>query len=150
MLEDIRSDFINFGGMELMGKVIIVLSFFILGIKIIKDINKNIEILSNYKFKKREIINKIIYYTIFFINTIVIILGIFNIKLLNLNLFWIFLIAIIYLLLRIWFKVSLKYKKEILEIYKDGKLIECVPIKDGIADLKKPLPIGEYIIKEYK
>lgn len=150
MLEDIRSDFINFGGMELMGKVIIILSFFILGIKIIKDINKNIEILSNYKFKKREIINKIIYYTIFFINTIVIILGIFNIKLLNLNLFWIFLIAIIYLLLRIWFKVSLKYKKEILEIYKDGKLIECVPIKDGIADLKKPLPIGEYIIKEYK
>ena len=150
MLEDIRSDFINFGGMELIGKVIIILSFFILGIKIIKDINKNIEILSNYKFKKREIINRIIYYTIFFINTIVIILGIFNIKLLNLNLFWIFLIAIIYLLLRIWFKVSLKYKKEILEIYKDGKLIECVPIKDGIADLKKPLPIGEYIIKEYK
>lgn len=150
MLEDIRSDFINFGGMELMGKVIIILSFFILGIKIIKDINKNIEILSNYKFKKREIINRIIYYVIFFINTIVIILGIFNIKLLNLNLFWIFLIAIIYLLLRIWFKVSLKYKKEILEIYKDGKLIECVPIKDGIADLKKHLPIGEYIIKEYK
>ena len=37
-----------------------------------------------------------------------------------------------------------------MEIYKDGKLIECVPIKDGIADLKKPLPIGEYIIKEYK
>ena len=150
MLEDIRSDFINFGGMELIGKVIIILSFFILGIKIIKDINKNIEILSNYKFKKREIINRIIYYVIFLINTIVIILGIFNIKLLNLNLFWIFLIAIIYLLLRIWFKVSLKYKKEILEIYKDGKLIECVPIKDGIADLKKPLPIGEYIIKEYK
>lgn len=150
MLEDIRSDFINFGGMELMGKVIIILSFFILGIKIIKDINKNIEILSNYKFKKREIINRIIYYVIFLINTIVIILGIFNIKLLNLNLFWIFLIAIIYLLLRRWFKVSLKYKKEILEIYKDGKLIECVPIKDGIADLKKPLPIGEYIIKEYK
>ena len=150
MLENIKSDFINFGGIELIGKVIIILSFFILGIKIIKDINKNIEILSNYKFKKREIINKIIYYTIFFINTIVIILGIFNIKLLNLNLFWIFLIAIIYLLLRIWFKVSLKYKKEILEIYKDGKLIECVPIKDGIADLKKPLPIGEYIIKEYK
>lgn len=150
MLEDIRSDFINFGGMELIGKVIIILSFFILGIKIIKDINKNIEILSNYKFKKREIINRIIYYVIFLINTIVIILGIFNIKLLNLNLFWIFLIAIIYLLLRRWFKVSLKYKKEILEIYKDGKLIECVPIKDGIADLKKPLPIGEYIIKEYK
>ncbi|CAM2078029.1 MAG: hypothetical protein NSGCLCUN01_02217 [uncultured Clostridium sp.] len=123
MLEDIRSDFINFGGMELMGKVIIILSFFILGIKIIKDINKNIENLSNYKFKKREIINKIIYYAIFFINTIVIILGIFNIKLLNLNLFWVFVIAIIYVVLRIVYKIYLNDKKDIVEIYKDGKLI---------------------------
>ncbi|CAM2078643.1 MAG: hypothetical protein NSGCLCUN01_02844 [uncultured Clostridium sp.] len=123
MLEDIRSDFINFGGMELMGKAIIILSFFILAIKIIKDINKNIENLSNYKFKKREIINKIIYYAIFFINTIVIILGIFNIKLLNLNLFWVFVIAIIYVVLRIVYKIYLNDKKDIVEIYKDDKVI---------------------------
>ena len=123
MLENIKSDFINFGGIELIGKVIIILSFFILGIKIIKDINKNIENLSNYKSRKREIINRIIYYAIFFINTIVIILGIFNIKLLNLNLFWVFVIAIIYVVLRIVYKIYLNDKKDIVEIYKDGKLI---------------------------
>lgn len=123
MLEDIGSDFINFGGMELMGKVIIILSFFILAIKIIKDINRNIEILSNYKSRKREIINRIIYYTIFFINTIVIILGIFNIKLLNLNLFGVFVIGIIYVVLRIVNKIYLNDKKDIVEIYKGGKLI---------------------------
>ena len=123
MLENIKSDFINFGGIELMGKVIIILSFFILGIRIIKDINKNIEILSNYKLRKREIIHRIIYYAIFFINTIVIILGIFNIKLLNLNLFWGFVIAIIYVVLRKVYKIYLNDKKDIVEIYKDGKLI---------------------------
>ena len=123
MLENIKSDFINFGGIELIGKVIIILSFFILGIKIIKDINKNIENLSNYKSRKREIINRIIYYAIFFINTIVIILGIVNIKLLNLNLFWVFVIAIIYVVLRIVYKIYLNDKKDIVEIYKDGKLI---------------------------
>ena len=123
MLENIKSDFINFGGMELMGKAIIILSFFILGIKIIKDINKNIEILTNYKSRKREIIHRIIYYAIFFINTIVIILGIFNIKLLNLNLFWVFVIGIIYVVLRIVNKIYLNDKKDIVEIYKDGKLI---------------------------
>ncbi|WP_133015771.1 hypothetical protein [Clostridium cuniculi] len=123
MLENIKSDFINFGGIELMGKVIIILSFFILGIRIIKDINKNIEILTNYKSRKREIIHRIIYYAIFFINTIVIILGIFNIKLLNLNLFWVFVIGIIYLVLRKVYKIYLNDKKDIVEIYKDGKLI---------------------------
>ncbi len=147
MLESIKNDFIRFGGMELMGKVIIVLAFFILGIKIIKDIY-NMETLSAYKFRKTEIINKVIEYAIFLIDTVIVILGIFNLKLLNINIFWIFTIAIIYIALRIWSKVSLNDKKEILEIYKDGKMIECVPIKDGFADLKKPLPIGEYIIKE--
>ncbi len=131
-----------------MGKVIIGLALFILGIKIIKDIY-NLETLSAYKFRKREIINRVINYIIFLIDTVIIILGIFNIKLLNMNIFWIFTIAIIYLVLRICSKVSLNDKKEIIEIYKDGKLIECVPIKDEIADLKKPLPSGEYIIKEY-
>lgn len=149
MLENIKSDFINFGGMELMGKVIITLSFFILEIKIIKDINKNIEILTNYKSRKREIIHRIIYYAIFFINTIVIILGIFNIKLLNLNLFWVFVIAIIYVALRIWNKLYLNYKKGTVEIYKDGKLIESTKVKDGFIKLKNPLELGEYIIKEY-
>ena len=149
MLENIKSDFINFGGMELMGKVIIILSFFILGIKIIKDINKNIENLSNYKFRKGEIINKIIYYAIFFINTIVIILGIFNIKLLNLNLFWVFVIVIIYVALRIWNIVYNYCKKRTVEIYKGGKLIESTKVKDGFIKLKKPLELGEYIIKEY-
>ena len=134
--------------MELMGKLIIGLSIFILGIKIIKDIY-NMETFSNYKFRKTEIINKVIESVIFFIDTVIIILGIFNVKLLNMNIFWIFTIAIIYLVLRICSKVSLNDKKEIIEIYKDGKLIECVPIKDGIADLKKALPSGEYIIKEY-
>lgn len=148
MLESIKNDFIRFGGMELMGKIIIGLSIFILGIKIIKDIY-DMETLSNYKFRKREIINKVINYIIFLIDTVIIILGIFNIKLLNINIFWIFTIAIMYLALRIWYKVSLNDKKEILEIYKDGKLIECVKRKDGVANLKKPLPIGEYIIKEY-
>ena len=114
-----------------MGKVIIILSFFILGIKIIKDINKNIENLSNYKSRKREIINRIIYYAIFFINTIVIILGIFNIKLLNLNLFWVFVIAIIYVALRIVYKIYLNDKKDIVEIYKDGKLIGSWKVSSG-------------------
>ena len=149
MLENIKSDFINFGGMELMGKAIIILSFFILGIKIIKDINKNIEILTNYKSRKREIIHRIIYYAIFFINTIVIILGIFNIKLLNLSLLWVFVIAIIYVALRIWNKLYLNYKKGTVEIYKDGKLIESTKVKDGFIKLKNPLELGEYIIKEY-
>lgn len=148
MLESIKSDFIRFGGMELMGKTIIGLSIFILGIKIIKDIY-NMETFSNYKFRKTEIINKVIESVIFFIDTVIIILGIFNVKLLNMNIFWIFTIAIIYLVLRICSKVFLNDKKEIIEIYKDGKLIECVPIKDEIAELKKPLPSGEYIIKEY-
>ncbi len=131
-----------------MGKIIIGLSIFILGIKIIKDIY-NMETFSNYKFRKTEIINRVINYIIFFIDTVIIILGIFNIKLLNINIFWVVTIVIMYLALRIWYKVFLNDKKEILEIYKDGKLIECVPIKDGIADLKKALPSGEYIIKEY-
>lgn len=109
--------------MELMGKIIIVLSVFILGIKVIKDINGNIEILSKYKWRKRKIVNRIIYYTIFFINTIVITLGIFNIKLLNINLFWVFVIAIIYVVLRIVYKIYLNDKKDIVEIYKDGKFI---------------------------
>ncbi|MDU3546444.1 MAG: hypothetical protein E7F83_03370 [Clostridium sp.] len=149
MLESIKSDFIRFAGMEIMGKIILGLSFFILGIKIIKDMNYNIEILSNSKFRKKEIISRVVYYLIYFINTVVITLGVYNIKVLNINIFWIFTIALIYLVLRIWSKVSLNDKKEILGIYKDGELIECVPIKDGFADLKKTLPIGEYIIKEY-
>lgn len=149
MLEDIKGNFINFGGMELMGKVIIIFSFFILGIKIIKDINNNIENLSNYKLRKIEIINKIIYYAIFLINTIVIILGIFNIKLLNLNLFWVFVIVIIYVALRIWNIVYNYCKKGTVEIYKGGKLIESTKVKDGFIKLKKPLELGEYIIKEY-
>lgn len=147
MIESIRSDFIRFGGMELMGKIIIGLAIFILGIKIIKDIY-NMETLSNYKFRKREIINKVINYIIFLIDIVIIILGIFNIKLLNINIFLIFTIAIIYLVLRIWYKVSLNDKKEIIEIYKDGKLMEMAEVKEGVAKLKKPLPIGEYIIKE--
>lgn len=147
MIESNRSDFIRFGGSELMGKVIIVLAIIILGVKIIKDIY-NLEVLRSYKFRKREIVNKIIYYLIFFVDTIIITLGIFNIKLLNINIFWIFAIAIIYLAIRIWYKVSLNDKKEILEIYKDGKLIECVLIEEGIVKLDKPLPIGNYIIKE--
>ncbi len=40
-------------------------------------------------------------------------------------------------------------KKGIVEFYKDGKLIEMAEIKDGVAELKNPLPIGEYIIKKY-
>ncbi len=94
MLESIKSDFIRFGGMELMGKIIIGLSIFILGIKIIKDIY-NMETFSNYKFRKTEIINRVINYIIFFIDTVIIILGIFNIKLLNINIFWVVTIVII-------------------------------------------------------
>lgn len=52
MLESIKSDYIILGGMEVMGKIIIGLSIFILGTKIIKDIY-NMETLSNYKFRKR-------------------------------------------------------------------------------------------------
>ena len=70
MLESIKSDCIIFGGMEVMGEIIIGLSIFILGTKIIKDIY-NMETLSNYKFRKREIIDRVINYIIFLIDTVI-------------------------------------------------------------------------------
>jgi len=149
VLESTKSDFIRFGGMEVMGKIIISLSVFILVIKIIKDMNYNIEILSNSKFRKKEIISRVVYYLIYFINTVVVTLGVFNIKLLNINIVWIFIILAIYIWLRIWYRIFLKDKKDIIEIYKDGKLIDCAKIKDEVVDLKKPLPVGDYIIKEH-
>ena len=145
MLESIKSDFIRFVGMELMGKIIIGLSIFILGIKIIKDIY-NMEILSNYKVRKKDIINRIISYIIYFIHTIIVILGIFNIKLLNINLVWLFIILVIYIALWIWSKLYARDKKDIVEFYKDGKLVESVKVKDGNIEISN-LPYGEYIIK---
>ncbi|MCR1953155.1 prealbumin-like fold domain-containing protein [Clostridium sp. DSM 100503] len=151
MLESIKSDFIRFGGMELMGKIIIGLSIFILGIKIIKDIY-NMEISSNYKARKKDIIkdiiNRIISYIIYFIHTIIVVLGIFNIKLLNINLVWLSIILVIYIGLRIWSKLYARDKKDIVEIYKDRKLVDSVKVKDGKVEISN-LPCGKYIIKEY-
>lgn len=61
----------------------------------------------------------------------------------------VFVIAIIYVALRIVYKIYLNDKKDIVEIYKDGQLIESVVVKDGVANLQKPLELGEYIIKKY-
>ncbi|MCR1952929.1 hypothetical protein NSA50_18155 [Clostridium sp. DSM 100503] len=146
-MENIANDFIKFGGMELMGKIIIGLSIFILGINIIKDIY-NMEILSNYKARKKDIINRIISYIIYFIHTIIVVLGIFNIKLLNINLVWLSIILAIYIGLRVWCKLYSRYKKNRVEIYKDGKLVESIKVKDGNIEISN-LPCGKYIIKEY-
>ncbi len=146
-MENIANDFIKFGGMELMGKIIIGLSIFILGINIIKDIY-NMEILSNYKARKKDIINRIISYIIYFIHTIIVVLGIFNIKLLNINLVWLSIILVIYIGLRIWSKLYARDKKDIVEIYKDRKLVDSVKVKDGKVEISN-LPCGKYIIKEY-
>ncbi|CAM2078640.1 MAG: hypothetical protein NSGCLCUN01_02841 [uncultured Clostridium sp.] len=40
-------------------------------------------------------------------------------------------------------------KKEIVEFYKDGKLIGSTEVNDGVVKLKKNLEVGEYVIKRY-
>lgn len=149
VIENIVNNFMKFGRIELIGKIIIVLSIMILIGKLVKDINSNYEVFKDYKYRKREIANRIIYYLLFFIHTTIIILGVLNIKLLNINLFGLITVLIIYLALRICHKLFLKDKKDILEIYKDGNFIESVKVRDGVDYLKSSLTLGVYVFKVY-
>lgn len=155
------NEFMNYGGMELMGKAIGTLAATILVVKIMVDfVFRNI--LSEEKVRTPKIIalyviNKIAYYFLFLLKTIVIVCGMFSLKSYNFNDLN---VLICILSLEIVYKISLRVKRDIADnaIKNNGEKIDKVKlyklvgeyeVKDGNLEIDSNLLSGEeYFIKE--